>query len=175
MDNRLLALRQKLRDQKLNGFLIPHSDEHQSEYTPSYAERLEWLTGFKGSAGEALVTLDRAAIFVDGRYTLQVRDQVNLKKFTPLKFNIDPIEDWLFDNLIEGDVVGYDPWLHSKVWLAKVAKKLAVKNISLKALENNIIDEIWNDQPEPSKALAQLHKNRYSGETSLNKRKRIAA
>ena len=156
MDKRLRALRQILREQKLAGFLIPHTDEHQSEYTPSYADRLAWLTGFKGSAGLAVVSLDRAAIYVDGRYTLQVRDQVDLKKFNVLKLHKDPAEDWFMENLKSGDVIGYDPWLHNKVWLSKAEKKMAAKNITLKAVKNNLIDEIWSDRPSPSKAPARV-------------------
>lgn len=175
MDKRLRALRQLLRKQKLAGFLIPHTDEHQSEYTPSYADRLSWLTGFKGSAGIAVVSLERAAIFVDGRYTLQVKDQVDLKKYEALKLHKDLAEDWFLENLKSGDVVGYDPWLHSKVWLAKAEKKLADKKITLKAVDKNLIDEIWLDRPTPSKALAQVHRDQYSGEKSSAKRKRIGA
>ncbi|MBT6329944.1 MAG: aminopeptidase P family protein, partial [Kordiimonadaceae bacterium] len=175
MDKRLRALRQILREQKLAGFLIPHTDEHQSEYTPSYADRLAWLTGFKGSAGLAVVSLDRAAIYVDGRYTLQVRDQVDLKKFNVLKLHKDPAEDWFMENLKSGDVIGYDPWLHNKVWLSKAEKKMAAKNITLKAVKNNLIDEIWSDRPSPSKAPARVQNDQYSGEKSPAKRKRIAA
>jgi len=175
MDKRLRALRQVLREQKLAGFLIPHTDEHQSEYTPSYAERLAWLTGFKGSAGLSVVSLDRAAIFVDGRYTLQVRDQVDLKQFSPLKLHKDLVEDWLLENLNSGAVVGYDPWLHSKIWLKKAGIKLAAKNITLKALVKNPIDEIWHDRPLASKAPARVHRDKYSGEKLSAKRKRIGA
>jgi Xaa-Pro aminopeptidase len=175
MNNRLLALRQKLREQNLTGYIIPHSDEHQSEYTPSYAERLAWLTGFKGSAGLATISLDRAAIFVDGRYSLQVKDQVDLKKFTPLKLHDDLPQDWFFDNLKEGDIVGYDPWLHSKVWLNKAKNKLAAKNITLKALDHNLIDDIWSDQPPASKNPVTIQRQRYAGEKSSIKRNRIGA
>jgi len=93
MTKRLSALRQSLRDQKLAGFLIPHADEHQSEYAPERAKRLTWLTGFAGSAGLAIVTLDRAAIYVDGRYTLQVRNQVDVKCFEPLRLLEDSLKN----------------------------------------------------------------------------------
>lgn len=174
MKNRLRSLRQELREQKLTCFLIPHTDEHQSEYTPSYAERLAWVTGFDGSAGFAAVTLTQAAIFVDGRYTLQAKSQVDNALFSRMKLYQDPIEDWLFDNLSQGDVVGYDPWLHTKDWLARAEKKLALKNISLKAVELNPVDQVWTDRPKPSKALIEIHRDRYSGEKSSLKRKRLA-
>tara|TARA_R110002096_G_scaffold436096_2_gene667500 strand:+ start:86324 stop:88108 length:1785 start_codon:yes stop_codon:yes gene_type:complete len=175
MDKRLKSLRQKLREQKISGFLVPHTDEHQSEYTPSYAERLAWITGFDGSAGFAVVTLDKATIFVDGRYTLQAKTQVDAALYSRHKLHEDPIEDWLIENLEQGGVVGYDPWLHSKAWLKTAAKKLSEKNISLKALDSNPIDEIWSDRPGPSKDKARVHKDRYSGEKSSHKRKRVAA
>ncbi len=175
MDNRLRALRQQLREQNIQAFLIPHTDEHQSEYTPSYAERLAWLTGFDGSAGFSCVTLNAASIFVDGRYTLQVRNQVDTKLFSTLKLHEDLVEDWLFDNLNEGDIVGYDPWLHSNSWLKKAREKLSPRNITLKALKSNLIDEVWLDRPSPSKEPAFVHRYRYSGEKSSHKRKRIAA
>jgi Xaa-Pro aminopeptidase len=175
MKKRLLALRQILRTQKLSGYIIPHADEHQSEYTPSYAKRLSWLTGFDGSAGLAAITLDEGSIFVDGRYRLQVRNQVNIQSFTPLKLHQDTVEDWFSDKLQKGDVIGYDPWLHGKTWIDKVQKKLKPHGIKLKALHKNPIDEIWKDRPRPSSARAVVHDERYSGEKASFKRERIAA
>lgn len=175
MEKRLRALRQVLRKQNLSGFIVPHTDEHQSEYTPSYAERLAWITGFDGSAGLAAITLNQAAIFVDGRYTLQVRNQVDRGLFSIMKLHEDQAEDWFLDNLEDGAVIGYDPWLHSKIWLEKARNTLAAKNITLKALSKNPIDEIWQDRPAPSNAPAQVYKLRYSGEKSSLKRNRIAA
>ncbi|HPF45304.1 MAG: aminopeptidase P family protein [Alphaproteobacteria bacterium] len=175
MEKRLRALRQELRKHKLSGFIVPHTDEHQSEYTPSYAERLAWISGFDGSAGLAAITLNQAAIFVDGRYTLQVRNQVDRTLFSIMKLHEDQTEDWFLENLEEGAVIGYDPWLHSKIWLEKARNTLAAKNITLNALSKNPIDEIWQDRPAPSNALAQVYKLRYSGEKSSLKRKRIAS
>ncbi|MCC3862024.1 aminopeptidase P family protein [Pseudemcibacter aquimaris] len=174
MDNKLSALRQKMRDQKLNGFLVPHTDEHQSEYTPGYAKRIAWLTGFKGSAGLVSVTLDQAAIYVDGRYTLQVRDQVDMKLYQQMKLYKDKPEDWFSDVLNDGDVVGFDPWLHDKGLVKNIREKLAKNGIELKAVSENPIDEIWQDRPEPSKEMAVPHDIQYAGETSKDKRKRLA-
>ncbi len=175
MKERLRQLRKAMRDQKISAFLVPHTDEHQSEYTPSYAERLNWVSGFDGSAGFACVALNKAAIFVDGRYTLQVKDQVDTQAFERLNIPKDKPEDWLLDQLSKGDTVGYDPWLHTKTWLEAVSEKLANKGIKLKAMEKNLVDEVWSDRPEPSKAKAVLHRDRYTGEKSSFKRKRIAA
>lgn len=175
MNNKLAALRQKLREQNLDGFLVPHTDEHQSEYTPSYAKRISWLTGFKGSAGLVAISLNQAAIFVDGRYTLQVRDQVDMKIYQQMKLHQDQAYDWYLENLKKGDVVGYDPWLHDKGWVKRTKEKLAAKGIKLTAVEKNPIDDIWSDRPSPSRDEAHVHRDRYSGEKSSFKRKRIAA
>lgn len=174
MKNKLNALRQKMRDHNLQGFLVPHTDEHQSEYTPSYAKRISWLTGFKGSAGLVSVTLSAAAIFVDGRYTLQVRDQVDMKIYQQMKLYVDKVEDWLCSTLKAGDVVGFDPWLHDKASLKRVEKKLSSNGISLRAIENNPIDDIWKDRPAPSQEEVKIQDVRFAGETSSVKRKRIA-
>ncbi len=175
MKERIRLLRNVMRNYQISGFLVPHTDEHQSEYTPSYAERLNWISGFDGSAGFACITLSEAAIFVDGRYTLQAKDQVDNKIFERLNIPKDKPEDWLLDHLSKGDIVGYDPWLHTKIWIESVRNKLAKKGIKLKALKSNLIDEVWVDRPKPSNAKAVLHRDRYTGEKSSFKRKRIAA
>ena len=174
MDKRLVSLRQKLREHELSGFLIPHTDEHQSEYTPSYAERLAWITGFDGSAGFGAVTQTSAAVLVDGRYTIQAKKQVDELLFSRHSLDQKSIKDWLFNNTEQGGVIGYDPWLHSKTWLKSIAKKLSEKNIILKAITVNPIDAIWTERPIPSKAEVSVHKEKYSGEKSSCKRKRIA-
>lgn len=174
MDNKLTALRQVMRDQKLNGFLVPHTDEHQSEYTPGYAKRIAWLTGFKGSAGLVTVSLDRAAIYVDGRYTLQVRDQVDMKLYEQLVLHKDKPEDWFVEVLKSGDVVGFDPWLHDKSAINRIREKLSANGIELKAITDNPIDDLWSDRPEPSKEIAVPHVVKYAGESSSDKRKRLA-
>ncbi|WP_417320352.1 aminopeptidase P family protein [Emcibacter sp.] len=172
---RLLALRQQLRDLGLQGFVVPHADEHQNEYTPANAERLAWLTGFTGSAGEAAVTLSEGAIFVDGRYTLQVRQQTDKRQFTPLDLFEDKMEDWLAERVKKGDRIGYDPWLHTREWIARVSAKLSEKGAGFEPVETNPIDQVWQDRPADSEAPAVVHPVEYSGEKSEHKRERIAA
>ena len=121
---RLDALRKELARQGLDGFVIPISDEHLSEYVGAYAQRLQWLTGFGGSAGTAAVLKDKAAIFVDGRYTLQVRDQVDGRLYEYKSVPQDSIAEWLAANAGEGAKVGFDPWLHTSGWAKGVAKVL---------------------------------------------------
>jgi len=173
MLNRLLALRQSMRGLNLNGFLIPHADEHQCEYTPKPAQRLTWLTAFAGSAGLAAITLDRAAIYVDGRYTLQVRAQVDTKYFEPLSLHDDKPADWFLSQLTKGDRIGYDPALHTRAWIEKLAASLARRGIDLVAVEVNPIDALWSDRPQASKNPAFPHPVEFSGELSEHKRQRI--
>lgn len=175
MQNRLLALRQGLRDLDLNGFLVPHADEHQSEYTPEGAKRLAWLTGFSGSAGLCAVTLEQGAIYVDGRYTLQVRHQVNVKNFEPLSLVEDNVEDWFLSHLNKGDRIGYDPALHARAWIEKRSKALSKQGIDLLPVNKNPIDDIWVDRPEPSKNPVHTQGLNFSGEKSIHKRARLAA
>ncbi len=175
MQNRLLALRQSLRGLNLSGFLIPHADEHQCEYTPDWTRRLDWLTGFSGSAGLCAVTLDRAAIYVDGRYTLQVKQQVNVKNFEPLSLHDDKLAEWLIAQLKQGDRIGYDPMLHMRGWIKKLSKALTDKGVKLLPVASNPIDDIWKNRPKPSKKPAFPYQLKYSGESSKHKRDRVCA
>src|SRR5579863_3294727 len=110
---RLAALRAELKKRGLDGFVVPHSDEHQSEYLPARAERLAWLTAFTGSAGAAVVLKDKAAVFTDGRYTLQVRRQTDTKLFEPRDLVSEGPVAWLAAHAPRGARIGYDPWLHT--------------------------------------------------------------
>src|SRR5271168_2584895 len=110
---RLAALRAELTQRGLDGFVIPHSDEHMGEYLPARAERLAWLTAFTGSAGAAVVLRDKAAVFTDGRYTLQVRAQTDTGLFEPRDLVTEGPQGWIADNLPRGAKLGYDPWLHT--------------------------------------------------------------
>src|SRR5206468_12163245 len=111
---RLAALRAELAKRGLDGFVVPHSDQHMGEYLPAYAERLAWLTSFTGSAGAAVVLVDKAAVFVDGRYTLQVRTQTDTKLFEPRDLVNEGVGPWLAANAPKGSKIGYDPWLHTQ-------------------------------------------------------------
>jgi Xaa-Pro aminopeptidase len=110
---RLAALRAELKRRGIDGFLVPRADEHQGEYVPKRAERLAWLTGFTGSAGIAAVLLEKAAVFVDGRYTLQVRNQTDTSLFETLDVANDGLANWIEVNLPKGAKLGYDPWLNA--------------------------------------------------------------
>ena len=146
---RVARLRAELARRKLKGFLVPRADEHQGEYVPPHAERLAWLTGFSGSAGLAVVLADRAAVFVDGRYTLQVRDQVDTDLFETLQTPEHRPSKWLADALEEGDTVGYDPRLHSIKAIERLETALKPTGAVLAAQDSNPVDAIWEDQPPP--------------------------
>src|SRR5687768_12338029 len=170
---RLDALRKELARQGLDGFVIPLSDEHLSEYVGSYAQRLAWLTGFGGSAGSAAVLKDKAAMFVDGRYTLQVRDQVDGKLYEYKSVPQDSMADWLAANVEQGARIGFDPWLHTKGWAKAAAKALEEASAELVAVEANPIDAVWQDRPAPSAAPAFVQDEALAGRSSADKRAEV--
>lgn len=171
---RLDALRKELKARGLDGFVVPISDEHMSEYVGAYAQRLAWLTGFGGSAGTAAVLADKAAIFVDGRYTLQVREQVDGRLYEYQSVPQTSVAAWLAENAAPGARIGFDPWLHGKPWADATARALAAKGAVLEPVQGNPIDAIWADQPAPSPAPALVHDNAYSGKSSEAKRSEVA-
>ena len=171
---RLDAVRKELKRQELDGFIVPISDEHVSEYVGAYAQRLAWLTGFGGSAGSAIVLKDTAAMFVDGRYTVQVRDQVDGNLYDYCSVPADTLGGWLSDNAQSGARIGFDPWLHTAKWVDLLSKTLEKAGIILVPVTNNPIDAVWQDQPEPSPAVAMVHKDEHAGQSSAEKRSNIA-
>ena len=171
---RLSALRAELKRRGLDGFVVPISDEHMSEYVGAYAQRLAWLTGFGGSAGTVVVLADRAAIFVDGRYTLQVRDQVDGAHYEYLSVPETGVAKWLGEVAGEGARIGYDAWLHSRGWAQAVGKALEGRKAELVAVEGNPVDAVWADRPAPSPAPAFVHPDSLSGQSSEAKRAAVA-
>jgi Xaa-Pro aminopeptidase len=171
---RLDALRKELARRGLDGFVVPISDEHMSEYVGAYAQRLAWLTGFGGSAGSAVVLRDKAAIFVDGRYTVQVREQVDGKLFEYQSVPATSPAAWLAENAPSGARIGYDPWLHSKGWATALGKALADKCSEAVPVESNPIDAVWADRPAPSPAVATAHSDAHAGRSSAEKRSEVA-
>ena len=168
--SRLAALRGELARQQLDGFIVPISDEHMSEYVGAYAQRLAWLTGFGGSAGTAAVLRDGAAIAVDGRYELQVRDQVAGANFTPLDVPRESLALWVAEHVREGDRIGFDAWLHGEAWVKAFAQALSAKGASLVPVAANPIDAIWTDRPQPSNAPATPYPEQLAGRSSADKR-----
>ncbi len=172
---RLVALRQELARRGVDGFLVPRGDEHQGEYVPAAAERLAWLTGFKGSAGMACVLTDRAAIFVDGRYTLQVRQEVDTALFTPRHVTEEPLAAWLEEHLMPGQRLAYDPWLHTEEQVGRLEKSVRDIGAALVALDGNPLDAVWADRPAPPKAEIVAHPLELAGRGSAEKREELGA
>ncbi|MGB6923246.1 MAG: aminopeptidase P family N-terminal domain-containing protein, partial [Methyloceanibacter sp.] len=149
---RVSALRRELKSRKLQGFLVPHSDEHQDEFLPPHAERLRWLTGFTGSAGAAIVLEKAAVLFVDGRYTLQAREQANGSPFEVLQTPEAKASTWLLDRLPKGGAIGYDPNLHTIKEIGRLSESLSKLGIRLEPQATNPIDLLWRDRPAPPSA-----------------------
>ena len=169
---RLGALREVLRREGLAGFIIPRSDVHQGEYVAARDERLQWLTGFTGSAGFCIVLPDVAGVFIDGRYRVQVKAQVALSDFTPVPWPEVKPGDWIREHLAAGQI-GFDPWLHTADEIAKIEVALEGSGLGLRP-SRNIVDAIWPDQPAPPMGRAFAHPDALSGETSQSKRARLA-
>ncbi|MCX9147517.1 aminopeptidase P family protein [Erythrobacter sp. WG] len=171
---RLAALREELKRRGLHGFVVPISDEHMSEYVGDYAQRLKWLTGFGGSAGFACVTLTHAAIFVDGRYTVQVREQVDGNLFEYRSIPGDTLAGWLAEVSEAGARIAYDPWLHTLAWAEGLERALAASGIALVPAEGNPLDAVWADRPAPSPAPAVPFDEALAGRSSADKRAAVA-
>ncbi|MDP1028014.1 aminopeptidase P family protein [Sphingomonas sp. KR1UV-12] len=171
---RLAALRDQLARQRLDGFVVPLTDEHLSEYVGGYAQRLAWLTGFGGSAGTAVILADRAAIFTDGRYTIQVREQVDAADWQFVGIPEISPADWLAEHAPAGARIGYDPWLHTAAWVEEAARALAGRDAVLVAVDANPVDAIWTDRPAPSPAPLAVQDDAVAGASSASKRAAIA-
>ncbi|MFZ3581097.1 aminopeptidase P family protein [Loktanella sp. DJP18] len=171
--HRLAGLRDVMQGEGVNGFLVPRADRHQGEYVAPCDERLAWLTGFTGSAGFAAVLADKAAVFIDGRYRVQVRVQM-ADVFTPVHWPETGLADWLTDALPQGGVIGYDPWLHTVEEIAGLTKPLTAAGISLRATDN-LVDRIWTDRPDRPTAPFFAHPMELTGEAHGAKRSRLTA
>jgi len=172
---RVAELRAELKARGLDGYVVPRSDRQQNEYLPASEERLAWLTGFTGSAGTAVVLDDRAALFVDGRYTVQASTQVDSNIFSLEHMVEHPPEHWLEQNLKAGAKLGYDPWLHTSEQTEKLKKACAAVGAELVAVDSNPIDALWRDRPAPPSGAVTLRELKLAGETAPDKLKRVLA
>ncbi|WEF26040.1 aminopeptidase P family protein [Paracoccus sp. S3-43] len=172
---RLAQLRARLAADGLDAFIIPRADAHQGEYVADADARLAWLTGFTGSAGFAIVTPDRAGVFIDGRYRVQVKAQLDPDHFTPVPWPETRPSDWLREALPAGGRLGFDPWLHTRQDIETLDKALADSGIGLIAVDRNPLDAIWTDRPAPPVGRARAHDDALAGESSADKRARLAA
>ena len=170
---RLAALRAAMAAAGLDGWIVPRADVHQGEYVAPCDERLAWLTGFTGSAGFCAVTADRAGVFVDGRYRMQVRAQV-AGCYIPVDWPEEKLADWLIAALPAGGVVGFDPWLHTVEEVGALEAALSPRGITLRA-GANLVDMLWEDRPAPPDAPFFVHPDQHAGESSAEKRARLAS
>jgi Xaa-Pro aminopeptidase len=170
---RLSAFREELARRNLTGFVIPRADQQQNEYVPPSEERLAWLTGFTGSAGQAIVLAHEAAVFVDGRYTLQAAKQVDGRAWSIQPLADPPPESWLQKHLSAGDRLGFDPWLHTSAAAERLAAACAKAGAELIAVESNPLDSVWTERPPSPLAPVTVHSSRFSGESEAEKLIRI--
>ncbi|MGI3170792.1 aminopeptidase P family protein [Pseudooceanicola sp. C21-150M6] len=168
---RLAALRADMTRLGLDAVLVPRADRFQGEYVADRDARLAWLTGFTGSAGFCAVTADKAAVFVDGRYTVQVREQVALSDFTPVDWPATSLAQWLKRSLAEDAVLGFDPWLHTVDEITRLSR--ALPRLELRGIDNPV-DAIWTDQPAAPMAPIFAHPLEFAGEDHAAKRARLA-
>lgn len=170
---RLTALRAVIQAKGLDGFLVPRADLHQGEYVAPRDERLAWLTGFSGSAGFCAAMLDRAGVFIDGRYRVAVRSQVDLAVFSPVPWPETQLGDWLKQALPEGGRVGFDPWLHTKGEIGKLETALDESGVVLVETDN-LVDRIWTDQPGPPLGKIDPYPGELAGRSEGDKRRWLA-
>lgn len=170
---RLAQLREAMARAELDGFLIPRADAHQGEYVAARDERLSWLTGFTGSAGFCAALSDTAGVFVDGRYRVQVREQI-ADVYAPVDWPEVSLASWLIEHMPEGGTIGFDPWLYSVAQIDDLTERLSNSGICV-AQSANIVDQIWLDQPEAPAEPVFVHPNEYAGETREAKCARLAA
>lgn len=161
---RVARVREIMIARQLGALLVPRADQHQGEYVPPSAERLAWLTGFTGSAGAAVIGQRIAALFVDGRYTVQVRQQADLSLFEIQQVPEQKISDWLRTKLPAGSTIGYDPWLHTAAEIARLSETLKPAGLRLRALRRNIVDQAWGgERPLPPMKPVVPHPLKYAG------------
>ncbi|NNK50071.1 MAG: aminopeptidase P family protein, partial [Xanthomonadales bacterium] len=175
LTKRLTKLRHQLSALNLDALIIPRADEYLGEYIPEHNERLRWISGFTGSAGVVIVLQDRAVIFVDGRYTVQVHKQVPGDLFEVLHLLDDPHLPWLASSLEAGARVGVDPRMHPYRWYQEAEKTLGGAGIELVRTDENLVDACWDDRPDPRVATALLQPESLTGRSSLDKRGEIGA
>ena len=170
---RVAALRDRLRASGVQGFIVPRADAHQGETVAPHDQRLTFLTGFTGSAGLAIVLTDRAALFVDGRYTLQAANQVDTDLFEIVPVHEIPAAKWIEQALDEGDALAYDPWLHGKAEIDRLVVAAEKRKARLVPIEPNPVDEIWGDQPPVPMGAVKIQPEPLAGENPADRRRRI--
>ncbi|MEE9314746.1 MAG: aminopeptidase P family protein [Rhizobiaceae bacterium] len=174
-DARLAKLRNHMREQNIDALIVPHADEQNNEYLPADKERLAWLSGFTGSAGNAIITADQAVLFVDGRYTLQAADQTDANHWRIDSIEQTPLGKWLGLQLQPGQTIGIDPWLHTSNQVKGLKKTADKAGAELVELNHNPIDKIWDDQPPHPLEHAFIHDFSFAGRLTRDKLEEVQA
>ena len=172
--NRLKSLRDKLVEKDVDGYIIPRNDAFQGEYVPASAERLAWLTGFTGSAGFSVVTKKEAVVLIDGRYTIQVKQEIDCDAFQVDHYTETHPGKWAADHLKPGDTCAIDPMLFTKFLADRLRALLLENDVELVYLDENLIDSVWEDQPEDPVIPYRIYEDRIAGQSSKDKRKDLA-
>lgn len=172
--DKVKSLRHAMHEHGVQGYLIPRADEYQGEFVAPYAERLRWLTGFTGSGGCALVLPESAFVLTDGRYTLQAVQQVDEGLFKTGDYIKKPLAKWIAEHAGENTIIGFDPWLHTPLQIEKIQKEAHKHTIILKPIAQNLIDQIWCDQPEKPAAPITKFPDDIAGLSTSEKRAKIA-
>lgn len=170
---KLASVRKILSEQGLDGFLLPYSDAYQNEFLPPDAKLLAWLTGFTGSAGFAVILKDKACVFSDGRYTLQLKKEIDARLYEMADMTVYPPEKWLAGNAGAGAKIGYDPWLSTPEQLARVEKEAAL--VTLVAVDNNPVGTVWTDRPESKRGTVEVFPEKFAGRSAADKCKVLGA
>ncbi len=167
--DRLKSLRTHIQKEGYDGFILPRTDEFQGEFLAEYAERLAWLTGFTGSAGASIILKDRAVVMSDGRYTIQLRQQVDATLYQYEDSTKTTIGEWLKDNASDGMRIAYDVWLHTPKQINAINKTIEERDITLVPIRRNWVDQIWENQPDRPKAPVTLFPNEVAGQSAEGK------
>ena len=178
MNNKIDAIRKLMEDNGVEAYLVPSSDPHQSEYVPEFWQRRKFISGFTGSAGDVVIIQKKAGLWTDSRYFLQAEQELDGKVFTLFKMGLPSVpsfDDWLLRELRKGESLGLDPQVISRKNYSALKKKLEDRGIALKTIEKNLVDELWEGRPEPPKGKVEVHGEKYSGEETVSKLKRLRA
>jgi Xaa-Pro aminopeptidase len=176
MKNKIDSIRKLMKDSGVDAYLVPSSDPHQSEYVPEFWQRRKFIGGFTGSAGDVVITQKKAGLWTDSRYFLQAEQELDKKIFSLFKMgmpDVPNLDDWLIKELKKGEFLGIDPQVVSRKYFLELKKKLEEKGIGLKCIEKNLVDAVWDERPEEPKGKIEIHDEKYSGESTASKLKRL--
>ena len=162
IEQNIKKIRELFEEELIDAYIIPHEDEFLTEYVPDHSERLAFITGFSGSAGLAIITKNKAAIFVDGRYTTQVKIQTSGKIFDHENLNYSDIEKWIKLNLKETSEIGFCPMTISLEKFNSFKNSISDTKIKFKKIDN-LVDKLWLKKPKQNNSLIYKHNKKFTG------------